>query len=64
MKGQRPRLSLRPPRVLNVDGGDGARYSQSYEEMDSLELPGEEPGPAKISYHHRQEILMERGKKA
>ena len=40
-----------------------AKYSQCYEEVDSLELPGEEASTAEVSYDHRQEILMGRGKK-
>lgn len=39
-----------------------AKYSQGQKEVDSLVLPGEEASPAKISYDHRQEVLMERGK--
>lgn len=37
------------------------KYSQGYEEMDSLVLPGEEASTAEVSYDHRQEILAARG---
>lgn len=39
------------------------QYSQGQKEVDSLVLPGEEASPAKISYDHRQEVLMEREEK-
>lgn len=39
-----------------------AKYSQCYEEMNSLVLPGEEAGTAKVSYDHRQEILWKEEK--
>lgn len=35
---------------------------EGQEEMNSLVLPGEEARTAKVSYDHRQEVLMERVK--